>query len=490
MRNLPQLRDYQHTAIAEVRAALAQPEKSVVLVLPTGAGKTTVAAEMTRLMVAKGKRVWFCAHLFELVSQARARMELFGLSVGCIAAGWDYHPARPVQACMVQTLARRIATLPAHQLPDFIFFDEGHHTAAGTYQKVIEACPTAYRIGLTATPFRLDGKGLRDYYAHLVAPITAAELVARGYLVPARYYATEADLEGISNRGGDYAADELFKRFNKRTLYRGVVINYLNFAGGRKAIVFNINVEHSLQTCQAFLDEGIACAHLDGTTPAAQRAKILAEFAAGKWQVLCNVALFTEGFDLPDLGAVILNRATQSKSLYLQMVGRGLRPSAGKANCIVIDHGENVKTHGFFDDDIEHSLDAPAKKKKKVGAALDVSPIKFCPACDLISKAQARTCEECGYSWPESFEKAKEADFMEITRTTAVIGGLTVSTVRGTKFKALPPHLDGVSEYDWTEADWVQVGRLSGYKPGWQKHRGAWVKNFGQPQRVEGSVAA
>ncbi len=241
---LPTLRDYQAAAIAQVRSALTQAP-SVVLVLPTGAGKTTVAAEMTRLMVSRGKRVWFVAHLFELVSQARARMELFGLSVGCIAADWHYHPDRPVQCCMVQTLSRRIASIPAHQLPDFIFFDEGHHTAAGTYQKVIDAAPNAFRIGLTATPFRLDGKGLREWYAELVAPISAAELVARGFLVPARYYATEADLEGLANRGGDYAADELFKRFNKRTLYRGVVINYLNFAEGKKAIVFCVNVEHS-----------------------------------------------------------------------------------------------------------------------------------------------------------------------------------------------------------------------------------------------------
>ncbi|MBF9140823.1 DEAD/DEAH box helicase [Hymenobacter properus] len=463
MANLPTLRDYQTTAITDcARALVAHP--SVVLVLPTGAGKTTVAAEMARRMVGKGKRVWFVAHLFELVSQARARMELFGLTVGCIAAGWEYHPARPVQCCMVQTLSKRIAKLPAHQLPDFIFFDEGHHTAAGTYQRVIEAVPNAKRIGLTATPFRLDGKGLREWYADLVAPITAAELVARGYLVPARYYATEADLEGIAKRGGDYAADELYKKFNKRELYAGTVINYLNFAEGRKAIVFCVNVEHSLQTTQAFLDEGIACAHLDGSTPAAQRAKVLAEFAAGRWQVLCNVALFTEGFDLPDLGCVILNRATQSKSLYLQMVGRGLRPAAGKQHCVVIDHGGNVKAHGFFDDEVEHSLDAPEKKRKN--AALDVAPIKFCPGCQLINKVQARVCEECGHEFPAAVKEAKEAEFVEIQRKTTVIGGLTVSVVVDKK-KALPAELEGVPMSAMSREQLRQVARFRGYHPRW-----------------------
>lgn len=484
-----QLRDYQHQAIAELRTALKEKHSSAVLVLPTGAGKTTVAAQLTKLMVEREAKVWFVAHSVELVAQARARMEAFGLKVGCIAAGWQYHPQRRVQCCMIQSLSRRVEQMPDHEKPDFLFFDESQHVAAASYVRVIDACPRARRIGLTATPFRVDGKGLGQWYDSLIAPVSVADLMAQGHLVRAKYYATPADLEGLALRGGEYAVEETYRRFDKRSLYAGVVINYLNFAAGKKAIVFCVNVDHSLKTAQAFNDKGVSAAHLDGTTPAATRARVLADFAAGKYDVLTSVSLFLEGFDLPSIEAIIFNRPTKSKALWLQGIGRGLRPAPGKSHAIIIDHGSNLAAHGFADDEQEYSLEDVVKKKKK-GTALDVSPIKFCPTCALINRAMARTCEECGYVWPDAISKAVAADFVEITRTTAVIGGLTVSTVRGTKFKAVPPHLDGVSEYDWTEQDWVAVGRLSGYKPGWQKHRGAWVKNFGQAQRAEGSVAA
>jgi superfamily II DNA or RNA helicase len=465
-----QLRPYQTQAIADTRAILAK-HNSLVIVLPTGAGKTTVAAEMIRLMVAAGKRVWFGAHLFELVDQARKRFEAFGLAgrVGTIAPNWYYHADRPVQVAMVQTLARRMEKLPTNQHPHFLFIDESHHSPAGSYQKVFAALPGTKRIGLTATPFRLDGKGLGDDYEQLIAPVNAAELVRQGYLVPARYYGSEADLDGIKSRAGDYATDELYKRFNKRDLYAGTVRNYRNFADGLKAIVFCVNVEHSLLTVQAFLADGIRAAHLDGTTQAALRAKILADFAAGQYDVLSNVALFTEGFDLPDLGCVILNRATQSKALYLQMVGRGLRPSEGKTECIVIDQGSNVRAHGFFDDEISYELN-PEKKKKKKSDTLDTCPMKECPSCRLYNKAQARTCEECGYEWPASFAKAKETEMVEIRREEIRVGGLIVGHREikpGDKKTAMPEHLQGRSLTSLSEQELRAVARLRGYHPRW-----------------------
>jgi len=485
------LRPYQLTAIAELRTALAAPASSAVLVLPTGAGKTTVAAELTRLMVARGKRVWFVAHLYELVAQARARMEAFGLSVGEIAADAHYWPGRPVQCAMVQTLSRRLASIPAHELPDFIFFDEGHHTAAGTYQRVLDACPDARRIGLTATPFRLDGKGLGQWYAGLVAPISASQLVELGHLVPAKYFATEADLEGLSTQAGEYKVAETYAKFNKSKLYAGVVNNYQNYADGRKAIVFCVNVEHSRATVAAFNERGIRAIHLDGETPKATRARILEEFAQGRWQVLSNVALFTEGFDLPDIGCVIINRPTKSKALYLQMVGRGLRPSGGKTHCVVIDHGSNVKAHGFFEDEIEYSLEDRQKKK---GLTIGTVPVKSCPSCGEMQHAGRRACQGCGYAWPDERGKGEEAVFVEVTR----MGGLSFLPPTAKKRggpKAVPADLEAVSMHDWTDADWRRCCALSGYNPGWRKHQGAWQRGAGlreglyQPQQ-EGAQAA
>jgi DNA repair protein RadD len=474
------LRDYQVQAIAELRVALKEKASSAVLVLPTGAGKTTVAAQLAKLMSERGARVWFCAHLYELVAQARARFEAFGLSVGEIAADAYYWPQRKIQCCMIQTLSRRLHTIPKHELPDFIFFDEGHHTAAGTYQRVLDACPTARRIGLTATPYRLDGKGLGQWYGELISPITASELVSLGHLVPARYFATEADLEGLSTQAGDYKVSDLYAKFNKAKLYAGVVNNYENYASGKKAIVFCVNVEHSRATVAAFNERGIPAAHLDGETPLAQRKRTLEEFAAGKWQVLSNVALFTEGFDLPDIGAVILNRATKSKALYLQMVGRGLRPSPGKSQCVVIDHGSNVKAHGFFDDEHEYSLE---DRKKKKGLTVGVVPCKECPACGSLIRAGAMTCEHCAYVFPDTKAHAEEAVFVEVSRQF-----LPPQVQKRRQFKKLPPDLETVSPYDWSVQDWERVRVLCQYKRGWETHQTAWQKVHGPQQ--EGAQAA
>jgi superfamily II DNA or RNA helicase len=480
------LRPYQTQAIAELAQALIAPASSAVLVLPTGAGKTTVAAELARRMVARGKRVWFVAHLQELVNQARARMELFGLFVGEMSGEAEPNYGRPVQCCMVQTLGNRLrmGKIRPHELPDFIFFDEGHHTAAGTYQRVLDACPDARRIGLTATPFRLDGKGLGQWYADLIAPISAAELVEMGHLVPAKYYATEADLEGISTQAGEYKVAETYAKFNKSKLYAGVVNNYQNYADGRKAIVFCVNVDHSRATVAAFTERGIAAAHLDGETPRATRARILEEFAAGRWQVLSNVALFTEGFDLPDIGCVIINRPTKSKALYLQMVGRGLRPSPGKAYCVVIDHGSNVKAHGFFEDPIAYSLDDRPKKK---GLTIGTVPVKSCPSCGEMQHAGRRACIGCGYCWPDERGKSEEAVFVEVTR----VGGLSFlppTAKKRQRFKQLPPELEAVSPWQWSREQWAQVRRLCGYKPGWESHQLEYQKNYLQQQ--EGAQAA
>jgi len=475
------LRPYQLQAIAELRQALTAPASSAVLVLPTGAGKTTVAAELTRLMVAKGKRVWFVAHLYELVAQARARMEAFGLTVGEIAADAHYHGRRPVQCAMVQTLARRIASIPAHELPDFIFFDEGHHTAAGTYQKVLDACPTARRIGLTATPYRLDGKALGEWYQSMVEPITIGELMDAGHLVRAHYALAEVDLEGLGERGGDYAADQAFKKFNKRQLYAGTVTQYENHAPGEKAICFCINVEHSLATVQAFNERGIAAAHLDGSTPLAQRRKTLEEFAAGRWQVLSNVALFTEGFDLPNISCVILNRPTKSKALYLQMGGRGLRPSPGKSRCLIIDMGGNVKAHSFLDTPAEHSLEA-AKKKK--GASVGVRPMKMCKSCGLWDPISATACGACGAAYPVEAAKQEEVTFTVVTDTRQF---LPPAVKKRQRFKAVPPELENVSPWQWSAEQWAQVRVLSGYRRGWESHQLEYQKVHGQE---EGRVAA
>jgi DNA repair protein RadD len=449
--SIPKLRDYQVAAINGVRASFQSParHKRTILCVATGGGKTTIAAEFIRRTVDNGKKVLFVAHRKELVEQAKARLELFGIRPGVIMAGWKHNRKRPVNVASVQTLIRR-------QLPeaDVIIVDECHHSVSESFKKVLDEYPNAFVIGLTATPYRTDGKGLGDVYTDIISPTSVADLIEREYLVPAKTFAPKIDLSGVKVTAGEYNTAELFDRYNKRELYAGTIDNYNRFAPGTKAIVFNVNVAHSQSVAQAFCDAGIPAMHVDGETPAFERARILNDFREGKFKVLCNVNILTEGFDLPAIETVILNRATKSKSLYLQMVGRGLRPSEGKKHCIVIDQGSNIYEHGPVDAEQELSLEGKKKDKRK--DKLDASPVKQCPNCQMTVYMAARSCE-CGHVFMEAAvmndEERPVADFEEV------------------KIKIAVPQRLRKKWGEMTEQELKDFAELKGWKPGWVKHQ-------------------
>ena len=236
-------------------------------------------------------------------------------------------------------------------------------------------------------------------------------------------------------------------------MYDGVLEHNSRYAAGTKAIVINVDVKHSETMRDRFLSQGITCAHVDGETPALERARILEAFKAGEYQVLCNVNILTEGYDLPDIETVILNRATKSKSLYLQMVGRGLRPAPGKARCTVIDQGGNVWEHGPVEQPEEYSLEPTKKKKKGAGAA----PVKACPTCFFLQHLSAPTCKECGHTFTVhiSERQLKKTAFGELNSILA-------ATVKA----SLPAHLRK-SYMDMTKDELKEVAQIRGYKPGW-----------------------
>lgn len=486
MNQIPTLRDYQHQAIAEVKASLAKlaaeikedptskKKKAVILTVATGGGKTTIAAQLISNSTDLGKNVLFLAHRKELVIQAKNRMHQFGLRPGIIMSGWAQRK-NEVMVASVPTLVRRLHKLSVRI--DLIVVDECHHSVSASFRKILEAYPQAWIVGLTATPYRMDGKGLGDLYSDIVAPITIADLIRRGYLVPARTFAPKSvNLQGVKVTAGDYDKGEMYDRYNKREVYAQVVENYQRFAPGTRGIIFCVNVEHSKNTVNSFLQAGISAAHVDGEDNAHHRAKVLADFAAGKYQVLSNVNLFTEGFDMPQIQTVILNRATKSKSLYFQMVGRGLRPvyaqwhsllknasdqdnldaieESGKTHCIVIDQGANILEHGPVDAEEAPTLQ-PSKKKRGGG----VAPVKECPSCFLMLPTPARVCTGCGH--PFQIEKeAKVEEFEEVR-----IGGLVVANAK--KQKPMPPHLEGKQLWQLNENELREVQKFRGYKPGW-----------------------
>ncbi len=477
MANLPQLRDYQQQVLADVRAAMKAGHRRILVVVPTGGGKTTIGGAMLHGAVGRGHRALWLAHRKELVEQAHERISCprtgFGLPAGCIMAG---HPPRrrpAVQVASIATLIRR--DLPTAQV---VVVDEAHHSVSAGFLKVLDAYPNAVVVGLTATPYRLDGRGLGDVYTALVAPVSIADLQAQGYLTPVRYFGTRKDLEPkleeVKTIGGDYDPKALFKQFDTRQLYDGVVANYRRFADGQKAIVFNINVEHSLKVCEAFCAAGIRARHVDGETPRHEREKTLKDFRAGAFAVLCNVNILTEGFDLPAIEAVILNRATKSKALYFQMVGRGLRPAPGKTACTVIDQGGNVRHFGPVEHPDVPALEATAKKKKG-DAALSAPPMKSCPVCERLDYLFAKQCAECGHVYNVGKDALEEAEFIELTDFLP-----KHVVVKGAK-KPVPDHLKK-SWLDMSEDELHEYATIQGYKPGWVHYQ--------QRRQREGGVAA
>lgn len=338
--------------IAETKAALANHDR-ILAVLPTGAGKSTVFSRFVQICVRNRKRVLFFVHSRELVEQfAQRLMVQFEIPSGIILSGKPTNKKRAVQVASVQTLVRR-------ELPpaDVIIIDEAHRAKANTYTRILEKYQTAKVIGLTATPFRTDGKPLGDVFQKIIHPVKIGELIKMGFLVGTKVYTPKVsvDTSGIKTRQGDFDTSQLAERFMQDAVFTGVVENYKKHADGMKMVCFSINVKHSKTTCDVFNAAGIPSVHLDGKTPKNEREAAIRAFKAGKVKVLHNVNLFIEGFDVPDTDGVILNRATKSEMFYVQMVGRGLRPAEGKTHCIVLDHGENTMRHGF----VEHYDEAP-----------------------------------------------------------------------------------------------------------------------------------
>jgi DNA repair protein RadD len=459
-----ELRAYQKKGLQMLYDAIREGHKRIIWNWPTGAGKSTVSSRLVKACIHNEKKVLFFVHSKELVQQFSARLwNQFHIPSGIIMAGVSADRTKLCQVASVQTLARR-------KLPDadVVIIDETHRAKAKTYTKILKNYPDAIVIGLTATPFRGDGKGLSDIFEKIVQPVKVRELIQLGHLVgtvkDGRAYvygpANPVNLTGIKTVAGDYDKKEMADRFGQSNIVSGVLDNWNKHAKGKKTIVFNVNVEHSKKVTEKFKEAGISAAHLDGKTPKQERARVVQQFKKGTIQVLSNVNLFTEGFDIPDTECVILNRATKSMGLYIQMVGRGLRPAPGKEVCIVLDHGGNTIRHGFVEDYDQRpfSLDGIAEKDKKKKKEEDKT--KFCPECLTVSGLYEPVCKTCGFEFPR---KRKEIRFRETTGFVALDYEATI--------------IEFLMGLRWDKIDKIPFSQLriyailKGYKRGWWFHK-------------------
>lgn len=357
------LRDYQVDVIAKVREAYLK-HRSVLMVMPTGAGKTTCFAYIVKSSLGKGRRVLVLAHRRELVIQASRTFDRFGIPHGLIMPG-ELRTSDPVQIGMVQTVANRLAKLDPFS---FIIVDEAHHTVAGQYRKILTAWPDAKVLGPTATPERLDGKGLADCYDAMVIGPTMKELIAKGALSKFRLLSTDIgiDLSDVRTVAGDYNARQLAAAVD-RQMITGCAVEHFREEGGRKAIAFCVSVEHAEHVAQEFREAGIDAVCVHGGMESAIRDRVLGDFAAGRVRVLTSCNLISEGFDVPDADTAILLRPTKSLTIYLQAVGRVLRPAPGKERAVILDHVRAYYEHGSPDRDREWSLAGRPKRKSKAG---------------------------------------------------------------------------------------------------------------------------
>lgn len=382
------LRPYQDGAISQAREQIREGRQAVLIVCPTGGGKTVIGGKIIHSAAMRGVRVVFLAHRRELIEQTSDKLRRFGIQHGVIMAGKRPAIQHEVQVASVQTIINRVEQLPKFQM---IMVDEAHHVTEGnTYAKLIKAWPEARIIGLTATPWRMDGLGLGDVFDGSVIVRTPAQLRDEGYLVPVCGYEYEsAKTDAVAVRNGDFKASSLEEVVKSKTLYGHIVREWVEHAERVRTIVFCVSVSHSKELAQAFRDAGVAAEHLDAKTPMGERAQILARLRAGVTRVVCNVAVLTEGFDCPAVSCVVLARPTLSTSLFLQMVGRALRPVCFacdeavrwtdtvcprcgseniKRSARIHDHAQSLKKHGHPYSDRDFSPGASLEQTRDMAA--------------------------------------------------------------------------------------------------------------------------
>jgi superfamily II DNA or RNA helicase len=408
------LRHYQQELVDQIRLQYQLGHRKVLAVLPTGAGKTVCFSHIAQSAARKGNRVLIAVHRQELLDQACRSLPM---PHGVIAANRAMDLSAAVQVASVQTLARRLHKLP-RDFFQLVVIDEAHHSNAGTWAKVLEHFQQAHLLGVTATPIRLDGRGLGEHYQVMVEGPSAQWLTDNGYLANARVLAPPGfDSTGIRKRMGDFDTKEAEQRVG--TIMGDCLSHYRKHLDGQTAIAFCCSVAHAEAVARLFQCNGISAASIDGSMDAANRRQLLADLAIGRIKVLTSCALIGEGVDVPSVGGCIVLRPTQSVSLHLQMIGRCLRPSPGKAAAVVLDHVGNTLRLGHHLEPREWTLDGIVKRDREAARS-----VKVCPQCFAAMASQAKQCGECGHTFAAEVRELQqvEGELVEVALSGISIG--------------------------------------------------------------------
>lgn len=462
-----ELREYQQKAITGLRQKMSKGLKRLILSLTTGGGKTIIFCYMTMKAIEKGKRVLIVTDRIELINQAGGTLEKFGLKPIEIKAGRKLKSFKGVLFTgMAQTISRRLKDKNYQDFlktVDLIIFDEAHKQS---FNRLMEHVgENTYVIGATATPHRdKNQSSLDEFYEDLVNPVSISELIELGFLAKPNSYGVKVDLSGVKTKGGDYDEKTMGDKYDEIQLYHGVYDNYMRITPNKKAIIFAPNVQSSKTLTNDFKEKGLPIEHLDALTQTSERKRILKWFQETPNAMISNVGILTAGFDCPDIDVVILYRATKSLPLFLQMIGRGSRTTDNKKEFTILDFGNNIKRHGFWEEDRSWGL---KRAEKKEGEA----PVKDCPSCFAMLPVSLMECNYCGHVFEKTEKDEKEEIIAELQKMnyqqmkneikTADFKRLhEIQEAKGYKKTWIYYHLK-------THTELINYARWMGYKSSW-----------------------
>jgi len=469
-----ELRDYQDELVTAIRQSYRIGKKAPLVVLPTGGGKTTIFSYIANSAASKEKIVWIVAHRARLVRQISLTLAKIGCMHGIIAPEINirqikiaqfkqlsscYVDSRAlVQVCSVQTLAKRLDKIV--NKPDILVVDESHHlTTESTWGKVATANPQALLLPVTASPIRLDGKGLGvgqgGFADDIIIGATMGELIDAGYLCDYKIYAppTDFDLNGVKKRAGDFAVDQVAKKLDKPKITGDCVENWLQKVKGKKTLVFCCGVDHAEHVAAEFMAAGIAAEAISGRDDQSTQEAKLERLENGETIVLTSADLLGEGVDITCIEVVILLRPTASLSLCMQQIGRVMRLHDGKEWAWIFDHVGNILRHGLPDTIHEWTLEGVKKRPRNTDG--NAAGIRSCPMCFAIHRP-APVCPQCGHEYT-----AKERAEMEIQE-----GELVEVTREQRELMKRRAHVTRKKE-EWdchTVEELAELGRSRGYK--------------------------
>jgi superfamily II DNA or RNA helicase len=363
-----------------------------------------------------------------------------------------------IQIASVMTMANRLHKFQ----PDFIIVDECHHAVAGSWEKITSVYSGAFILGVTATPCRLDGKGLKSAFDVLVEGPNIKSLIDMNFLVSPKTYASKNDFTKIKTTAGDYDKKEIFDAFSKPSITGSAIESWRKYAEDLPTVVFCINIKHAEDIAGLFSMVGHTAEVVHGELDKTERKARLNRLRTGETKIITSVDIISEGTDIPAVGCIVMMRPTKSLGLYLQQAGRGLRTIEGKKHCIILDHAGNCFRHGLVTDSREWELtDEKIKETKKM------ITIRQCKNCFAVFGPLADKCPECGAMVQKEPKELKK------------IAGELVPV------DEIPQKKVELKHEEWkchTLQEWERIAFVRGYKKGW-----AYIRYTQQQEKQNGS---